>query len=59
MEGVQPATEPVQKSIAIDLNDDDDNPFISAYIQSIKHAKDFITGQWKYRAWDQKNLNID
>ena len=45
MEGVQLATEPVQDSIAIDLIDDDENPFISAYNQSIKHAKDVITGQ--------------
>jgi hypothetical protein len=47
MQGVQPAYEPVQEYIAIDLTDDDDNPFISAYIQNIKHAKDVITGQWK------------
>ena len=44
MEGVQPTTERVQESIAIDLSDDDDNPFISAYIQSNRHAKDVING---------------
>ena len=57
-EGVLPAA-PVQESIDIDLADDDDNPFISAYNQSIQPAKDVITGQWKECVWDQKNLNIE
>ena len=50
---------PVQGSIDIDLSADDDNPFISAYIQNIQLAKDVITGQWKECVWDQKNLNIE
>ena len=45
LEGVEHVG-PVKEYIVIELNDDDDNPFISAYIQSIKHAKDFNTGQW-------------
>ena len=57
-EGVH-LTAPVQKSIDIDLSDDDDNHFISAYIQSIRRAKDVITAQWKECVWDQKNLNIE
>ncbi len=54
-----PSTTPVQDSIDIDVSDDDENPFITAYIQSIQLAKDGITGQWKECVWDQKNLNIE
>ena len=35
------------------------NPFITAYMTSIRLARDIITAQWRDRSWDKKNLNIE
>ncbi len=35
------------------------NPFIDAYMVSIKPAREIICGQWSECTWDEKNLNID
>jgi hypothetical protein len=48
----------VQRSVAIDLTDDVDNPFIDAYIKSIKKARDMIAGQWRECTRDKKSLGI-
>ncbi len=35
------------------------NPFIAAYMKSIKQARNIINGQWRECIWDKKNLNIE
>ena len=42
----------------VDIPYDVDNPFIDAYLGSIKKARDVITDQWSESTWDKKKLEI-
>jgi hypothetical protein len=48
----------VEQHLLIDITYDVDNPFIDAYLGSIKTTRDMITGQWSECIWDKKNLDI-
>ena len=55
----QPSLVPNNSTSSAMSPSETDNPFIDAYMMSIKPAREIICGQWSECVWDEKNLNID
>jgi hypothetical protein len=55
----QPSLVPNNSTSSAMSPSETDNPFIDAYMMSIKSAREKIYGQWSECVWDEKNLNID
>ena len=52
----QPVRHLVDKQQTVDQSK---NPFVDAYMKSIKPARDIITSQWRNCVWDKKSLSIE